>query len=785
MHLEREARKGRWSPFGINVDKIFPKLSIRSKLLIGFVGLALVPTVIVGGWAAWEVASGLRTRALGALAQAAADRARAIEALDVSIEEDLRYLATHPAFQQLLRQSGSDRLDALRAATESAFVSFSQGRRAYYQVRYIDGTGREFVRVDYRDGRAIAVPTGALRDKSDRYYVREGLARAPGEIYVSPMDLNIEDGRVEEPPRPVVRYVLALGDGSRLRGLLVVNLFAEHLFALLEPLRAEGRAILLDDRGTYLASSDGRAAPFRVLNGRSLTADEPPDVSRRVLSGAGSLLTPSGMAYGFAPIRGPAEARGRRWVIAVVVSEAELVGAARRAGWTIALGALLAGVLAALLGGLAAWRLSQPLQNLARAAEQVARGDFSTRVVCDTNDEIEDLSVRFNEMTHRLGEAQGALARWNEELRLAVDDRTRELAQEKEKLAGVVAGMEGGLCLIDRDRRVVWANRALIREHGDGLIGRVCTDGLGDGEVCAGCPWEDVFARRGVVRRLVTRRGPGGQRRHVQLVAAPVHDAAGEVAHVIELSIDVTESVRREEAVVRAERLSALGRLSAGVLHEVANPLAAIKTSLQALREGSIDETRVHRFAERAVAEVDRLTTFLRSFSTFARPRPPERTGIDLAQAVRDAAELVESTVHARRLRLDLTLDRATVQADGGQIRQVLLNLLLNAIEASPEGGRLALAVRSVTCDGTPAGVLEIADEGPGMDDETQRRIFDPFFSTKPTGAGLGLSVVHQIVNEHGGRIEVTSAPGQGACFRVVLPATPVQMPPLHLPAEA
>lgn len=772
-------------PRGVNLDKIFPKLSIRAKLLVGFIGLALVPTVVVGGWAAWEVAAGLRGRALGALAEAAAERARAIEALDVSIEEDLRYLATHPAFKQLLQQSAVDRLEASRAATESAFIAFSRGRRAYYQVRYIDGAGQEIVRVDYRDGRAVAVPKDSLQDKSDRYYVREGLARPPGEIYLSPMDLNVEHGRVEEPPRPVVRYALALGDGERARGLLVVNLFAEHLFALLEPLRVEGRPILLDDRGTYLAASDSPATPFRVLNGRSLTTDEPPDVTRRVLSGAGSLLTPRGRAYGFAPIRGPAEARGRRWVLAVVVSEAELVGAARRASWTIALGAVLAGAIAALLGALAAWRLSRPLQVLARAAEQVAGGDFTARVFCDTNDEIEDLAGRFNEMTARLGEAQAALARWNEELQTAVEARTRELAQEKEKLAGVVAGMEGGLCLIDRDRRIVWANRALISEYGEGVVGPACTEVLGDGGPCAGCPLEDVFAGRGVRRRLVTRRRRGGEQRVVQIVAAPLHDTAGEVTHVIELSIDVTESVRREEAVVRAERLSALGRLSAGVLHEVANPLAAIKTSLQTLLDGSKDEKRVHRFAERAVAEVDRLTVFLRSFSTFARPRPPERSTVNLAAAARDAAALVESAIGARRLRLELTLNHGTVQADDGQVRQVLLNLLLNAIDTSPEGGRLALSVRQTALDGAPAVAIEVADEGPGMDDDTRRRIFDPFFSTKPTGAGLGLSVVHQIVHDHGGRVEVESAPGKGASFRVLLPVTQAPASELRIRPEA
>ncbi|MBI4266592.1 MAG: HAMP domain-containing protein [Acidobacteria bacterium] len=756
----------------VNLDKIFPKLSIRAKLLTGFVGLALVPTLVVGGWAASRVASDLRARALTNLASVAEDRARAIETLEASVEDDLRYLATHSALRVLL-DSRARPTEAVREAVESAILAFSQGRRVYYQLRYINDAGREVVRIDFRGGRAVRIPELALQDKSDRYYVREGLALAPGEIYVSPMDLNVEYGEVEVPHRPVVRYALALGDGPHADGLLLVNLFAEHLFDLLKPLQGDGRVMLLDGPGTYLASSDGPTESFLALSGRNLAADEPPAVVHQVLTGRGSLRSPSGLAYGFSPVGGRANAWRHRRVLAVVVPETELIGPARRAGGAIALGALAGGILAAMLGIVAAWRLSRPLGDLARAAERVTRGDFSARVFCDTNDEIEDLAARFNEMTERLGQAQAALARWNEDLRHAVEERTRELAQEREKLAGVVAGMEGGLCLLDRDRRIQWANRALISEYGDAVVGRPCTEVFGCVQPCAGCPGSEVFRGQAVVRRLITRPGTNGERRHVQVVAAPVHDEAGEVTHVIELSVDVTDSVRREEAVVRAERLSALGRLSATVTHEVANPLAAVKTSLQALLEGPIDATRVRRFAERAVAEVDRLAAFLRSFSTFARPRPAERVRVDLAEAARDAAALVEGTIRARHLHVDVDLEHSIVLADGGQLRQVLLNLLLNAVEASPDGGRLALAVRPATLGGAPAAALEVTDEGPGIDEETRRRIFDPFFSTKPNGAGLGLSVVHQIVTDQGGHIELDTAVGKGARFRVVLPAAP------------
>ena len=806
-------RTVRGSILGVNLGGILPK-SIRAKLLIGLVGLASVPTLVVGVWAASAVASAARTRALTDLANKAEDQARAIELLDGSIEDDLRYLAAHPAFQQFRQESHSRMREATREAVEAAFLSFSQGHRASWQVQYVDGaTGREIIRVDYRDGRAILAAEHALQDQSDRSYVREGLALAPSEIYISPMDFGSEHGRVEEPVQSVVRYVLALGDGPRADGLLVVNLSAEDLLASLDPrlFQGEARVILLDDRGAYLASSDDDAtASSSVPRARNLAADVSPAIVNRILSGVGGSVwaesgatynlhrdldrgalrgdvrSPSGMGYGFWPIgNGTAKASGRHWVVAVAVPEKELVGIAARGGdWAIALGALLSSLVAAVLGVLAAWRLSRPLQDLSHAADRVARGDFSTRVSCGTDDEIGHLASRFNEMTERLGEDQAMLARWNEELRHAVDERTGQLAAEKEKLAGVVAGMEGGLCLLDRDRTVLWINRTLENEYGSAVVGQPCTE-VFKCEPCAQCPGLDVLDGHKVVRGMVMQPGANGGQRHVQVVAAPLHDTAGEVTHVVGLFTDMTESIRREEAVVRAERLSALGLLSASVSHEVANPLAAIKTSLQALLEGPLGEARVHRFAERAVAEVDRLTVFLRTFSTFARPRPPERVRVDLMEAVHDAAALVEHMLRARHLKLELVLERATVLADGGQIRQVLLNLLLNAVEASPDGGRLTLVVRPATLDGTPAAAFEMTDEGPGMDEDTRRRIFDPFFSTKPAGAGLGLSVVHKIVTDHSGRIEVDTAVGRGARFRVILPGAPASMSAPLTTAEA
>ena len=221
------------------------------------------------------------------------------------------------------------------------------------------------------------------------------------------------------------------------------------------------------------------------------------------------------------------------------------------------------------------------------------------------------------------------------------------------------------------------------------------------------------------------------------------------------------------EQVRRADRLSALGELSAGLAHEIRNPLGALEGAVQILQRPELPSQTREEFAEMAGKEVGRLKSLLTQFLDFARPQPPQRIRTDPAMLLHSIASLATETAKLAQVEICVdVLETKPIAIDSEQIRQVLLNLVLNAIQAMPDGGRIVLRSRQED----ESVILEVVDRGPGIAPENIERIFDPFFTTRPTGTGLGLSIAHQIVHGHGGEISVRNNPGHGATFAVALP---------------
>lgn len=229
------------------------------------------------------------------------------------------------------------------------------------------------------------------------------------------------------------------------------------------------------------------------------------------------------------------------------------------------------------------------------------------------------------------------------------------------------------------------------------------------------------------------------------------------------------------EQVRRADRLSALGELSAGLAHEIRNPLGAVEGAVQILQRPELPSETRQEFAEMAGKEVGRLKSLLTQFLDFVRPQPPQRTLTEPAILLNSIARLAAETAKLAHIELSVEAQKtASIAIDSEQIRQVLLNLVLNAVQAMPEGGRISLRSHQET----GSIVLEIVDEGTGIAPENIERIFDPFFTTRSTGTGLGLSIAHQIVHGHGGEISVRNNPDRGATFAISLPIAAAQPEP-------
>lgn len=231
----------------------------------------------------------------------------------------------------------------------------------------------------------------------------------------------------------------------------------------------------------------------------------------------------------------------------------------------------------------------------------------------------------------------------------------------------------------------------------------------------------------------------------------------------------VCEELRStSESLRRSERLAALGRLSAGIAHEIRNPLGSIKGAVEILTSDLPPGNPKEEFARIVQKEVQRINRLIEDFLRFARPPEPRVSRVKLSDLVSSVVRLIEGQASRQRVRIECRGQELELTADEDQLRQVVLNLCMNGLEAMPEGGRLRIDFH-LAGDGKSC-ILRVSDTGPGVPRRELEHIFDPFYTTKPHGSGLGLSICHQLVRNHGGELEVEEAPGGGLTFVARLP---------------
>jgi len=223
----------------------------------------------------------------------------------------------------------------------------------------------------------------------------------------------------------------------------------------------------------------------------------------------------------------------------------------------------------------------------------------------------------------------------------------------------------------------------------------------------------------------------------------------------------------------RADRLSALGELSAGMAHEIRNPLGSIKGTAEILRDGVAPDDPKLEFADILIKEVDRLNKVLEDFLRFARPEPVEHGRFSPNKAIEEVLELTRQQALRNRVEVEVVLaEDIEIPGRGEQIQQALLNLVLNALQVMPDGGQLKV---SSTVHGNEVGI-HVSDSGPGIAMEDRDRIFNPFVTTRDSGTGLGLAITQRIIQSHEGHIHLESTPGQGSSFTLCLPISMREM---------
>ena len=235
---------------------------------------------------------------------------------------------------------------------------------------------------------------------------------------------------------------------------------------------------------------------------------------------------------------------------------------------------------------------------------------------------------------------------------------------------------------------------------------------------------------------------------------------------------DLTEIQHLKKEIARSQRLASIGRLAAGVAHEIRNPLSSIKGFATYFKERYRDTPRDHQTAEIMIQEVERLDRVIGQLLEFARPMSIQKRATQLDGLIRHSMKMVEGDARQKGITLNVKSDPRinTVQIDPDRIKQVLLNLYLNALEAMEGGGELSVAF--LRMETNQSIQITVSDTGPGIKPEDLPHLFDPYFTTKTSGTGLGLAIVHKIMESHKGEIQVKSRRGEGTTITMVIPQT-------------
>ena len=588
------------------------------------------------------------------------------------IEADLRVIASDPVIENLV-ENGSRRDDAI---TASMLMAFSKYKGLYDQIRVLDEQGMEILRIDLMKKKPFKVPASELQFKGERYYFRDAFKLSKNEVYVSPFDLNIEHGKIEQPLKPMIRFGMPVYDSrNRKRGILVLNYLGQQILDQLEAHHRNmpGRLMVLNHEGYWLkglSPEDEWGFMFDDQKENSFKARYPKEWNRVNRSDTGQFLTSRGR-YTFSTVyplqQGMISSTGSR----LTFKESSRFLSPKEYFWKI---------------------ISFVPSSVLNADDQRFFHLLSTcGLVLFLL--LGYMSWRIAETSNKKIQAEASLRKSHLELECMVDKRTAELEQ---------------------------LNRTLQNKINE-------------------------------------------------------HQSA------------IDEKKEMENQLRQAQKMEAIGTLAGGIAHDFNNILSIIIGYAELTRELAASNPKMASHVDEILKAGNRAKELVRQILAFSRQTEKELKPLQINLIIKETVKLLRASIPTTiDIREQIDPGSGMVLADVTHIHQIIMNLCTNAYHSMIKtGGMLKVMTKPIVIKKDehdpplPPGdyvLLEVSDTGMGMNGQTLSRMFDPYFTTKKMGegTGLGLSVVHGIVQSYNGHIDVKSAPGAGTRFRIYFPRVAV-----------
>lgn len=808
------------------INKIFPWLSIRSKLIIAFVGLSIIPLLLVG---IYSVLSNVNTMENIAIENLNHDvntiKEKTANFLE-NIGSDLRTLGNSPFFEEFLlslkrSHSNSDKNILKQIGVE--LLSFSKTKKIYYQLRIIDGDGDELLKIEDQNDSIhqfrITSEENLKHGRETFYFIlvrnllKDQIAFVPAEI------ASGNDERI-----PVISFAMPLIIDSFKVGILIANVYAKDFFQVIESrphLETRGKVLLVREDGNYLYHSEKKKDWNKLLASReidNLNYDYPANIVSQLISGNEGIITRGiNEILSYSPLfPNPGELSDisvssgfneKSFVLESVPKEV-ILGPVRSFAITF-IGFLLLFLLTAIgLGLLATQQFTKPILALQRGAEIIAEGNYDHRLEVETHDEIEKLARQFNSMASSLKEHTLEIQQHRTKLEEKVEQRTHELTEEKTKLQAILDNVPSAFVLLDKNFCIQSASAAFTSVTGYALSdvrGQNCNTILCQNGFCQNCICKKAYQNGSIESHIDKTTDSNGEDHFIEHIAIPIREKE-EINSILEIITDVTKRERLKQNIKQAEKLTAVGEMSAIIAHEFRNLLTSVKIILQLQGESSHLTYTEKDSLSVALNSIEHMESIVTDLLNFARPKQMEFKMQSLANLVSESLAIAQLQIDKQKITVKKKLDSSlqTLYLDGNHFKEVLINILINSAQSFDNSSNkslpkeIAINVKKariqktlrdfalveendnndinpigreiVLKKGTECALIEISDTGYGINRINLKRIFDPFFTTKPNGTGLGLPMVKRIVNAHNGIVTVTSKIHKGSKISIYLP---------------
>ena len=702
------------------------------------------------------------------------------------VVSDILFFANYSQLIDML-----DNPDVNRPLTNDLAL-FSRGAKIYDQVRVINADGKESIRINFIPGKGpVIVREENLQSKKERYYFQDTFRLQKGEIFVSPLDLNIEHGHVEKPLKPMIRFGTPIFDREgKKRGIIIFNYLAAHLIKEVKDLAelSSIQCIMLNSDGYWLISEHPSKLEwgFMFQTGKDLTIKvQKPAIWQKIIKEDSSQFSSgkrlytfttiyplkeswkssTGSGQAFAPSLTAKKAKNYFWKIVLCLPEDLWTAGYRKIQIRYMLFSLIAFI------------------ALAIVAFRVAGAKLTE------NQAVKSLQQAHANLENKVKERTEELVKTNEVLLIEIDDRkqTEGKLQESEKKYRILFENANDAIFVAQDNVIKFSNqktKELTGYSSEELIKIPFVDLIHPDDKAKVI---DRYKRRLIGEKPVstyafTIINKSGMGKIVQLNSVMIQWE--EKPATLNFFRDITQQVKIESQLQQAQKMEAIGTLAGGIAHDFNNILFPILGHAEMLLQDIPESSPFRKGLNGIYAGALRAKDLVKQILTFSRQESNELTLMKIHPIVKEALKLIRSSIPTTiDIKLDIDPACGLIKADPTQIHQIIMNLATNAYHAMESlGGELQVILKEVKLGehdiiipDMTSGIyacLTVADTGVGMDKNLTEKIFDPFFTTKEKGrgTGMGLSVVHGIVKNLGGAIHVYSEPDKGTEFKVYFP---------------